>query len=402
MSRRSETAIVLAAGANGLGAVRSLQKENVRPEVVAMSKDEPVLYSRYARAKHLVSETGGQFDEKQLLALLLSDKVGKGVLIPTSDEFVSFIFNNSNQLSRKYKLLLPPEDLSTILVDKALETKTISNYLPIPDTVQNLPGTSEELVSLLDLPIIIKPRSHKHMVLGRKNVQLRTAEDVKEFYCEYSENLGDLIAQNIVPGADDTQWVCNCTFGRDSSLIQAFTFQRIRLSPSHYGVTSHAVSKRNAEVISLVEKLGRHLQYSGPAMVEFKYDCRDQKYKYIELNPRIGLCNYFDTTCGINNVYATYMLASGHEPEAAKKQTSGIIFLNLFKDLYCRTKDGERLLHILKDYFSNIGRKHVFIYFAWDDPLPSTVAAKRQGKRLMMAIWNRIRLEYLGGSLSDS
>ena len=92
--------------------------------------------------------------------------------------------------------------------------------------------------------------------------------------------------------------------------------------------------------MALVETIGRKLEYTGPAMMEFKFDDRDGQYKYFETNPRIGQCNFFDTWCGINNVHATYLLALGRDlPETRPVQRNDVMFLNLLFDLRGRLSD---------------------------------------------------------------
>src|SRR5205823_482878 len=107
-------------------------------------------------------------------------------------------------------------------------------------------------------------------------------------------------------GEDEALWVCDCVFDRRSDLVAAFTFKKLGTSPPHFGVASLGVSERNEELVELVRGLGRRLGYVGPADVDFKYDWRDRQYKYLEVNPRVGMCNYFGARCGVNCVLAAY------------------------------------------------------------------------------------------------
>jgi D-aspartate ligase len=208
--------------------------------------------------------------------------------------------------------------------------------------------------------------------LGRKNLVVRTREELDSFYQNFSSDLWAMIAQELIPGGDDTIWECMCTFSRSQEMIDAFTFKKLRVSPPHFGVTSYAVSQRNQEVIRLSSKLGRALQYIGPADIEVKFDMRDGQYKYLEINPRLGMCNFFSTVCGVNNVLYAYHLETGGTPESDRfQQREGLMCISLYEDLYSRHQDGESLLSALRHYISNITRPHVGAYFAWEDLRPA-------------------------------
>lgn len=361
--------IVLAAGPNGLGAIRSLYQKGVRAQCVTRTKDDISNYSRLPATKHVLPQGSAEAQAGELKKLLLSYPAGS-IVLPTSDWFVSFLNRHANELNTHLQFLLPKADIVDMLIDKALETKIVGDILAVPLTEQHLTN-SEALYNKLGLPIIIKPRSHKHMVLGKKNIILSTETDLRTFFEKFAMVLDDVIAQQIIPGPDSAQWVCNCVFDKNSELVQAFTFNRLGLSPSHYGVTSYARSQYNPEIIAYTEQLGKHLKYVGPAMVEFKHDPRDNQYKYIELNPRLGMCNFFDTSCGINNAYATCQVIAGEKVPPPPQMQSNVMFLSLYEDLYSRSKSGEKLPAIIFRYLKNVISRHVFIYFVWWDPQPA-------------------------------
>jgi len=370
-------AVVLAASTNGLGTVRSLRLAGVPTIVVAADADEPAMHSRYPIEKFVIGE--GDRDTR-LLECLGRLAVGRPVLVPTSDNYVSFMTRHRSSLQEQFRFCLPGDELTDLLIDKARETRRIAELgIPLPRTIQELPGTAGELVAMAGLPLIIKPYSFKHFhVLGRKNALLWTQADADAFYRAQGSRLAGLLAQEVIPGADDTLWVCNCTFGPSHELHEAFTFRRLGLSPPHFGVTSYAVSERNSEIVGLVARLGPALKYTGPAMVEFKFDSRDGLYKYIEVNPRFGACNYFDSRCGINNVHNAYRLALGEQLDGRRDhQVEGTMYLSLYDDLYSRWQDGQRLSAALRYYARHVGRRHVGAYFDWGDWRPALLAAAR-------------------------
>ncbi len=380
--------IILAAGPNGLGAVRSLHLQGIRCQIITRTKHDITHKSKIPTIKLYIT---GKTDDEQHQWLLdtLIKQPKNTVIIPTSDWFVTFLTEHSETLKQNCVFVIPDPVISEVLIDKAKETIAVGNVIPIPKTVQKITD-AQQLVEQLSLPIIIKPRSHKHMVLGCKNIIINTPTELDSFFSEFGELLENLVAQEIIQGEDNKQWVCNCFFDENSEITQAFTFNRLRLSPSHYGVTSYARSEYNEEVIALSAKLGKALNYTGPAMVEFKQDINDGIYKYIEINPRLGMCNFFDTSCNINNAYHTYLFASGQPIPQTEKMQDDVMFMSFYEDLFSRLRDGESLFSIIKEYSSNfIKKRHVFIYFVWWDPYPAMVLAARQINSIIKSIFNR-------------
>lgn len=368
--------LVLAAGPNGLGVLRSLHKENLDVTMLTLSKKDISHYSHIPSQKHTIVGINNAEKHQWLLSFLLNQP--KNItIIPTSDWFVSFLTQHINALHEHCNFVLPNGEVTDLLIDKALETQAIEKVVPIPKTIQKITD-KQQLIAKLGLPIIIKPRSHKHMVLGQKNIVIHTQQQADEFFNKFFDKLDNLIAQEVISGDDHQQWVCNCVFDTNSDMVQGFTFNRLKLSPSHYGVTSYARSEHNQEILALSKIIGKSIKFVGPAMLEFKKDPQDGKYKYIELNPRLGMCNFFDTSCGINNAYTTYLLAAGKEVPTVKAMQSDVMFLSFFEDFFSRKQDGEATLNIFKDYYRQHSKKHIFIYYVWWDPYPAIHLATRQ------------------------
>jgi len=381
--------IILAAGPNGLGVLRSLDLADIKCQIVTRTAGDVAHLSRLPVAKHTIV---GKSDSEQYGWLLefLTTQPSDTIVIPTSDWFVSFLTEYQEQLSQNCRFIIPDENLSDVLIDKAAETKTIGEIIPLPKTIQHI-ESKEQLLASIELPIIVKPRSHKHMVLGSKNIVINTDQELDAFFDKFSDVLTSVIAQEIIGGEDSNQWVCNCFFDQEGELTQAFTFNRLRLSPSHYGVTSYAVSQLNQDVIELSRKLGKALNYCGPAMIEFKKDPKDGVYKYIEINPRLGMCNYFDTSCGINNALLTHQMASGTFVKQEKQMVENVMFVSFYEDFFSRLRDGEKLFSILKEYTKNrLTKRHIFIYFTWRDPFPAIKLGLRQLSSLFKAVVKKI------------
>jgi len=385
---RLPLAVVLSSDAVGLGAVRSLRLGGVPTVVVMMDPWEPVRASRYGR-KMLVPRTGNP--DAAILDVLSRIEGERPVLIPTSDHLTYFASKHRAQLESKFRLCIPPDSAIRMVLDKAKDTQLFTGTdIPFPKTVQELPSSPADLVRELGLPLIIKPRTFVDKEnLGWRNVIVRSAHDAEEFYRESRTRFGSVIAQELIPGADDTLWEFIGLFGSDHTIARSFTFQKHSTMPAHYGATARGVSRYNEELVDLSARVGKLLHYSGIADIDVKYDGRDGKFKYLELNPRLGLCHYFGTRCGVNLTLDGYRQACGEDLPAAMPQVDGRRFLAVLEEIGGRLQSGDSLFSVASGILGSFVKWPLSTgpYFAPDDVLPGPFAVARVGYRLATKAW---------------
>lgn len=383
--------IVLAVGLNGLGAVRSLGVQGIPVYAICNSRDNSILRSKYL-AKGYIVPTGVDYEDRLFTFLTKTFPEG-GVILPSSDETAEFVKNYKAALFEKgFRFLIPPDDTVSVLNDKRLEVDFIQSLqVPIPSSVTNIKGP--DYLENLKPPLIIKPRRFDgYHVINAKNLILESLTDIESFLTQYADRLDLFVAQEIISGPDENLWVCNCLFDENSKLVTSFTFNRLGTSPSHYGVTTSAIGINNKKVRELVRLIGEKIGYVGPAMFEFKKDSNSGDYKYIEINPRIGMCNWFDTQSNVNNVYYYYCLAAGvdtnlngFQPEQSERG-----YLNFFSDLYARIEDRQSIGKIISVLFRILVRKPVFAMFYLGDIRPGLIGIKGGLKNGYFRVKNKI------------
>ena len=380
-------AVVLSSDLVGLGAVRSLHAGGVPTLVVMLDPLEPVRVSRYAH-KILVPKSPDV--EGALLNVLAEINRGpRPVLIPTSDHLVHFMAKHRAHLEVHFRCCIPPNAAVDIALDKAKDTQLLQGtQVPLPKTVQMLPASPAELIRQLGLPLIVKPRTHVDKEgLGWRNVIIRSAADADAFYRTSSAVFNRVIAQELIPGPDETLWECICLFDADSEVARAFTFRKLSTMPAHYGATSRGRSERNDALVELAALVGRQFNYTGIGDIDVKYDARDRRYKYLELNPRLGMCHYFGTCCGKNVTLDAYRLACGDDLPEDAPQVEGRTFLAVLEEIGGRLQDGDSLLAVLRGLLGALLRRPVGAYFARDDVWPGPFAVFRICYRLLARAW---------------
>lgn len=380
------SAVVLAADATGLATIKSLKKIKVTCVAIVSDTSDIALHSRLPKEVVVVDKTLPTFDA--ILKALEPYSYKNNVLFLTSDHFLLFAATNYEYLSVRFSLFMTKAAMVQQLVDKRSETKLSESLgVDVPRSRARLKPDAKWILDVLTLPIIFKPRTHYNNVLRMKNIVAYTADDVVDFVSSHGDHINQVVAQEVIPGEEGCLWICSCIFDVDNSLVSTFMFKRLSSSPKNFGVTSLAVSEFNQELIILVEKVGRRLNLVGPADIEFKLDPRDGRYKFIEVNPRIGMCMYFDTACGVNNVANLYYLALDRRASltGSVRQKDGVVFVYLLGDLYAKYKNGDSYRSVMLGYLKLAIRRKVFLYFSWNDPKPSLVNLGRFIKEVLEA-----------------
>ena len=74
---------------------------------------------------------------------------------------------------------------------------------------------------------------------------------------------------------------------KEGELVSYYSHQRLRTFPSTGGVSVFSKSTNNLTIKDIGYKILKKLKWSGVAMIEYILDHRDNKYKLIEINPRM-------------------------------------------------------------------------------------------------------------------
>ncbi|WP_165793972.1 carboxylate--amine ligase [Marinobacter halophilus] len=378
--------IILANGLNGLGAVRSAAQAGLRTYTLLTSQTDLSAYSRYGQYRFLLPENPGLHDIKPVLDHLYHNENGPGVLIACSDLSAELLGRLKTEGYSNHHLIVPSSETTELLNDKKLECLSMEEGgITLPKTYYDLGNNVPE-----SFPLIIKPRTFReYSVLGAKNVIVNAREELDEFCERFHGQLDCFIAQEVIEGDDDNLWVCNVTFGLNRELVACFVFNRLGTMPSHYGVTSLAISRQNQVLRDECAKIGMALNYSGPAMIEFKKDQNTGIYYYIETNPRLGMCNWFDTRCGINNILACTQVAYGNTVAFAP-QKNNRVYWNFFGDLVARLEDRENVCAVLYRYIGLLRYRQVAALFYWKDPHPAFVYSRASVKDIFTRVKRRL------------
>lgn len=192
----------------------------------------------------------------------------------TTELFLSLVKLNSIPDNIKY--LLPEYDIFQLSRDKFRLQEYCENLgFSVPEKF-----TIAEALKLTPFKkLIIKPRSGSGSK-GIKYINNKSELDNIELLNENNFVIQEQLENTVnVIGAF---FLC-----KNGEVIISYCHKRIRTSPPKGGVTVYSKIVVNEEVERIGEKLLKSLKWNGLVMIEFLFDGTDNKYKIIEINPRI-------------------------------------------------------------------------------------------------------------------
>ncbi len=236
----------------------------------------------------------------------------KLLLIACGDWYVRMIIENRAVLEKYYVIPYIEEELlnKLVLKDSFYEIceKTGVDY---PETFVYDVRERTPLELPFDFPVIAKPASsaeyHYAEFKGKKKVfKLNTMEELKAMLAELEKSSYGykFLIQDFIPGDDNYMHILTCYCDRNSK-VRFMSFGHTILEDHGDAAIGNPVAIINTVDRDIMDKSIKFLEetgYTGFANFDIKYDERDGKYKYFEINTRLGRSNFYITGSGFNAV----------------------------------------------------------------------------------------------------
>lgn len=210
-----------------------------------------------------------------ILEKFLDDEI---VIFPTEEKTMNFIYKYANDLDKRVKYQFPNKDVFDLVREKkSLTDFCLSINIPVPKEYD-----VKKICEFKNhLPLIAKPRIGS----GSRGIfLLNSIEDITYFDKKVNNKKDYLVQEKIANGLNVEGCFLMC---KDGVIINYYTHNRIRTFPITGGVTTHSKINKNIKLFNASSKVVLKLNYTGLLMIEFLYDRKDNKYKLIEINPRI-------------------------------------------------------------------------------------------------------------------
>lgn len=298
----------------------------------------------------------------------------KPVLILTTDFYVEFFLRNRARLEHIYQILMPPDDLVNMLLDKnKFSEYAKNNNILIPKSFEVRSATDlKDLKDSGKFPVILKPfkRTPEWEHAGCKKAYVLEGFDALEsFYEQISKIEKEVIIQEYIEGNDDQVEYCLTYFSSDHTCIASFTGQKLRQWPVGTGSTATTVPTQNgflaAETIRLFQSVG----YIGFGSVEYKRDRKDGRYFLME--PTVGRLNqqeYVATLSGFNIPLAAYCDLTGVKINPTETIRTNVVYIDELAEIQSVYIHIKNKLITVTGWLRSLRGKRYYRYFNVSDP----------------------------------
>jgi predicted ATP-grasp superfamily ATP-dependent carboligase len=376
-------AFVLGMNETGLTAARCLGRAGISVKGFDIGAKRAGSRSRYCRAADVCPDPLHQPDDLvRFLNRQVTDGSEKVVLLPTSDLFFLFLSRHRAQLTDKFLMTLPAQDVAESVVNKrSLYELAAANGTAFPQSY--FPGTYEEALAVKDslrYPAFIKPywghQWRRHFGGIHKGFKVQSSDEFLARFREVLDSGHPALVQSYVTSPDDNLFSLSLYVSQAGEVLAAFPRKQIRQYPPNSGTVSLAISKHNPALVASGAHFCRSIGYRGIAGLEYKLDREDNQYKLLDFNPRLMLSDGLTAYCGINLPLMQYRDLTGQRPAPRGEYPEGVKWLDTIADFHSFKQYHERGELGFRDWLNSWKGARVFALFAWDDPLPFLVERK--------------------------
>jgi D-aspartate ligase len=248
------------------------------------------------------------------LRSIAAEHAGKRlILLGSADWLVRTIVENRAQLEDLYTIPYVGTATLDLVTDKENFGRLCGELgLGHPTTVVHdvrVPGPPD--TSSLRFPVIAKTADtaayHDVEFPGKKKVFIvDTADELADLMerVRLSGYQGAFIIQDLIPGDDSGMRILTCYSDADAQ-VRFASFGHVLLeehTPGALGNPAGIITQADGELVAQATRLLEHIGWTGYANFDLKYDPRDGRTVFFELNPRLGRSNFYITAAGRNTV----------------------------------------------------------------------------------------------------
>jgi len=358
----------------GLAIVRSLGRDDVPVEGIALHRYEFGLRSRYLRRRTLAPD-----DDAVLEALRHAAAGGeRPVLFLERDENVDTVLRRWDEAREIADVPLPddPEAVRRLRRKDLLPEVAAEAGVPSPDTYR-----AESAEAILDAslnpPLLVKPLEGQEFAaaLGEKAVPAATVEEAVTAWKRAKERGFETVLQELVPDSHEQVYSLFTYIGRAGSPLASVVGRKIRQGPLRFGTSAVFASGHDQEVHDLGQRLLAAVDYRGLAHVELVRDPRDGLLKVIEVNTRPPVWAGIATGPQLRIANIAYDDLCGSPAADARTMTEQLTWIYLAKDVWVSAQMARRRELPAREFLRHyLNRKKVRATFAADDPAPAVAS----------------------------
>lgn len=335
MSKISFIPIILGANIHAYAAAASFHKDYKKKSIIVAAD-----YLSFTKFSTIISDYYTDkmiYDDEVFVDMLerIATKYEKMnrhlLLVATTDEYVKLLIKHEARLREHFTFNFPTQDLFNKLYYKKHFYETVAAYgLDIPTTYHFNLSALQTFNEPIRFPAIIKVDDgtayFKLKFKGKQKIY------VLEDYAQINETIEllhnngykeDIIIQEFIEGNDQDLWDV-VYYGDENGNAKVVTLAQVLLQEplmTAIGNYTALISRYDKELMDKVIKMMEDLNYTGFANFDLKYDRRDGKYKFFEVNLRAGRSSSYVKESG-------YSIARCYVEDLILKQTHPVKYLD--------------------------------------------------------------------------
>ena len=394
---------VLVLGADdrsGLAVVRSLGRKHIEVHVGWCSPGSVVTCSRYVSMVHDIpsySATDGRWRDA-LVSLM--KKEAFHLVIPCSDPVLIPLQKNRKELESFGEIYLLDDRTFDVTMDKIKMNEVVRKLginLSREQVLVKENQVEEILQECCKWPLVVKPKSsfiEKDLHAKR---YVRIARDSKELRNITHELLNDgpIQIQEYFKG----RGVGIEVLVDHGEILVSLQHERIHEPKNGGGSSYRKTVPLNAEMHEAVQLVMRELEYTGVAMVEFKFNVDSGEWIFVELNGRFWGSLPLAIAAGADFPFYLYALLIKGMRDFPKSYRVGLYGRNIRKDVGWFEKAlleqnkgiGQRvkvLFQAMKEAMNIVTFRESNDTFVWDDVKPGLIEF-RETTRYIQGIFKK-------------
>jgi predicted ATP-grasp superfamily ATP-dependent carboligase len=248
------------------------------------------------------------------------------------------------------------------------EVMRLAADLGLPAPASFLPAGPDELGragAATGFPAIVKPCEGQ----GSHGVKrVADAAELAEWYPRIVERFGPALVQEFIPA--EGEYGVSLLLGRDSEVLAQFSHRRLRSYPVSGGPSTLREGIHCPEMEADARRLLQAMRWSGVAMVEFRRDARDGRYKLMEINHRFWGSLQLAIVSGVDFPALLCRDALGERFAPVLDYPSGIQCRWLFPGDVMHFLANPERLRLEPSFFKFFGRDLHYDIASPSDPLP--------------------------------
>ena len=326
--------IVLGGHVQALGIIRIFGEAGIHSIVIDKTARNIARHSRYCIGFIKVKDD-------QLFSYLI--EIGaKGSfkgwhIFPTNDFHLKILSQNKKQLSEYFNVAVDEWSVVKGFFNKKESYQMVSELdIPIPFT--SMPKNESDVQAFNGpFPCIIKPAvMHTFYAFTKKKVFFCKNKNELIKYYELAKSYipsDEILIQEIIPGLSDNQFSV-CFLSIKGKPVISLIACRMRQHPLDFGnATTYAETMENPEILEYGTRILEKTIFTGVCEIEFKKDVRDNKYKFLEVNPRTWKWHQIGALSDSPFLISYYKYLNGETPEM-KTSFKTVSFRHTLTDVY--------------------------------------------------------------------